>query len=362
MNLDILNQEYKVLVTGGAGFIGGALVRKLLKNHNLKVFNLDKLSYASDLNGINSCENSKNHFLFEVDLFNYEATQKAFLESNPDIVIHLAAESHVDRSIENPRKFLDSNIIGTFNILEISKKHWLNLKAPRKNVFRFIHVSTDEVFGSLGNKGFFSEKTAYDPRSPYSATKAASDHLVKAWHHTYKFPIIKTNCSNNFGPFQFPEKLIPLIIIKALERLPIPIYGKGDNIRDWLYVEDHVDALLQVINKGKIGETYCIGGNNEKSNLEIATIICSMLQREIPSKYPYSDLIRFVEDRPGHDKRYAINSEYIKKELGWQPANSFNQAIHKTIKWYINNQDWCKNIRSKGGYSGERIGLYKINS
>ncbi len=362
MILDILKQEANVLVTGGAGFIGGCLIRRLLTNDNLKIFNLDKLSYASDLTGINNCKNCKNHTLFETDLCDFIKTQKAFLKAKPNIVIHLAAESHVDRSISSPIQFINSNIIGTFNILEIAKEYWLDLEDSKKDNFRFIHVSTDEVFGSLGKEGFFSEKTSYDPRSPYSASKASSDHLVKAWYHTYNFPIIKTNCSNNFGPFQFPEKLIPVIIFKALQGLPIPIYGSGDNIRDWLYVEDHVDALICAINKGKVGETYCIGGNNEKSNLELANIICSLLDKEIPSDFSYCDLITFVEDRPGHDKRYAINSEYIKKELQWEPNHSFDEAIHNTLKWYINNKNWCQNVRNKANYDGERIGLLKNNS
>ena len=277
-------------------------------------------------------------------------------EIKPDLIIHLAAESHVDRSIENSKPFIESNIIGTFNILEIAKNHWQNLEKKIKNDFRFIHVSTDEVFGSLGKKGYFSENTPYNPRSPYSASKAASDHLANAWFHTYGFPVIRTNCSNNFGPYQFPEKLIPLSILKGLDQKPIPIYGDGGNIRDWLFVEDHIDALLLVINRGKIGQNYCIGGNNEKNNLEIANKICDLLDNKLMTNTSHKRLIEFVSDRPGHDRRYAINFDLIKKELGWLPKHSFEKAIEKTVDWYLNNKDWCEKIVKEGNYSGERIG------
>ena len=356
------NKNLKILVTGGAGFIGGCLIRRLLNETNSTVFNLDKISYASDLSSIENCKNRKNHILLKVDLSNYQETEKAVLKVNPDLIIHLAAESHVDRSIENAKPFIESNILGTFNILEISKNYWHNLEISRKNFFRFIHISTDEVFGSLGKKGLFSEKTPYDPRSPYSASKAASDHLANAWFHTYNFPVIKTNCSNNFGPYQFPEKLIPIVILKAIEGLPIPIYGNGDNIRDWLFVEDHVDAIISIINKGTIGQSYCIGGNNEKTNLDIANTICLELDKKLPKKEPYRNLIKFVIDRPGHDKRYAIDSKRIKEELGWEPRNSFNSAISKTLDWYLNNRKWCEKVSKNSNYNGKRIGIFNSNN
>ena len=356
LNIDILNEKYRVLVTGGAGFIGGCLIRRLLQNKNLKIFNLDKLSYASDLTGIQNCLNNENHILIRTDLSNFDETNKAMIKANPDLIIHLAAESHVDRSIDNARPFIQSNIMGTFNLLESAKLHWINLKNSRKKLFKFLHVSTDEVFGSLGKEGYFFENSQYDPRSPYSASKAASDHLVNAWFHTYEFPIVKTNCSNNFGPYQFPEKLIPLTILKALNTLTIPIYGSGENIRDWLFVEDHVDALILAIDKGKIGETYCIGGNNEKSNIEIAKTICKFIDNNDNSKESCEKLIKFVADRPGHDKRYAINSNFIKKELGWFPKHSFEEAINKTIKWYQTNKSWCERMMKSSNYYGERVG------
>ena len=360
LEINKFNQNIKILVTGGAGFIGGCLIRRFLNETSSKVFNIDKLSYASDLSGIEECKNNKNHFLLKVDLSNYKETEKAVLQADPDLIIHLAAESHVDRSIENAKPFIESNIIGTFNILEIARNHWHNLGISRKKIFKFIHVSTDEVFGSLGEKGLFSEKTPYDPRSPYSASKAASDHLVSAWFHTYDFPIIKTNCSNNFGPYQFPEKLIPVVILKALEGFPIPIYGNGANIRDWLYVEDHIDALIAVINRGRIGQSYCIGGNNEKTNLDIANTICLELDKKLPRGESYQNLIKFVLDRPGHDKRYAIDSTRIKEELGWAPKNSFDSAISKTLDWYLNNRHWCKKVAKNANYDGKRIGM--VNS
>ena len=335
----------RILVTGGAGFIGGTLIRRLLNNTNSIIFNIDSLNYASDLSSINSLEKAKGrHFHLNVNLKNKEETQDAIKETNPDIIFHLAAESHVDRSILGPKVFIDSNIIGTFNLLEASKNLWETLSIEKKDKFKFIHISTDEVFGSLKNSDKFKESSKYDPRSPYSASKAASDHLVRAWFHTYKLPTIITNCSNNYGPFQFPEKLIPLTILKAVEGKKIPIYGDGKNIRDWLYVDDHVDALILVSQKGKIGETYCIGDNNEKNNNYIVGEICSILEKHIPKKIPYSSLIEYVNDRPGHDKRYAIDSTKIKKELGWKPKIKFKDGLAKTIEWYLGNRSWCKNI------------------
>ena len=360
MNLNIEKEKLRILVTGGAGFIGSWLIKKLLDTTPSKIFNLDKLSYASDLTLINKSINSANHYLLNVDLINKRELKIAIKRSNPDIIFHLAAESHVDRSINDSTPFIESNIIGTFNILEIAKEHWQNLDKERRDKFRFLHVSTDEVFGSLGEKGSFNEKTAYDPRSPYSASKASSDHLTSAWFHTYNFPVIRTNCSNNFGPYQYPEKLIPLIITKALQNKEIPIYGDGKNIRDWLYVEDHIEALLLIINNGVIGKNYCIGGNNEKTNIEIVTKICNKLD-EIYKISSHKNLIKFVEDRPGHDRRYAIDSSLIKKELNWEASYNFEEALESTIEWYIKNNDWIKKIQSKNSFKHERIGTQKIS-
>ena len=344
----------RILVTGGAGFIGGTLIRRLLNNTNSTIYNIDSINYASDLSSINNLgESLDRHFHLNIDLKNKDATLHAIEEADPDLIFHLAAESHVDRSIISPKVFIDSNIIGTFNLLEASRAHWEELSNPRKEIFKFIHVSTDEVFGSLGKNNKFKENSKYDPRNPYSASKAASDHLVKAWFHTYKLPSIITNCSNNFGPFQFPEKLIPHTILKALNKEKIPIYGYGENIRDWLYVEDHIDALLLVAQSGVTGEAYCIGDNNEKSNTNIVKKICSILDKYIPTNTPYADLIEFVKDRPGHDKRYAINANKLKNELGWKPKIQFHDGLIRTIEWYIKNKVWCnemlnnKNLKTK---------------
>ena len=356
MNPNIEKEKLRILVTGGAGFIGSWLIKKLLDTTSSKIFNLDKLSYASDLTLINNCANISNHHLLKVDLNNKKELKTAIEISNPDIIFHLAAESHVDRSIDDSTPFIESNIVGTYNILEIAKYHWLNLNKERRDKFRFLHVSTDEVFGSLGKKGKFNENTAYDPRSPYSASKACSDHLTSAWFHTYNFPVIRTNCSNNFGPYQFPEKLIPLVINKALQNKEIPIYGDGKNIRDWLYVEDHIEALLLVINKGIIGQKYCIGGNNEKTNIEIVTKICNKLD-DFYGKSSYKNLIKFVEDRPGHDRRYAIDSSLIKREINWEPSYQFDDALDATIEWYLKNNNWIKKIQSKNIFAGQRIGI-----
>ena len=357
MITDLANGNLRILVTGGAGFIGGCLIRKLLSKTNALIYNLDKITYASDLSWLENNKNRDRHHFIKADLVNFEETKNALQNSNPDLIVHLAAESHVDRSIENARPFIESNILGTFNLLENSKNHWDNLNFFRKNRFKFLHVSTDEVFGSLGKYGLFDENSLYDPRSPYSATKASSDHLVNAWFHTFNFPILKTNCSNNFGPYQFPEKLIPLIILKALNNEKIPIYGNGLNIRDWLFVEDHIDALYLVLKQAEIGKNFCIGGNNERSNIEIANLICEQLDLKFPNNKPHNKLIEFVEDRPGHDKRYAINSGLIQKELSWTPKYTFKDGIEKTIDWYIKNLNWCKNIQNNSNYKGERLGL-----
>tara|TARA_Y100001968_G_C19432502_1_gene757839 strand:- start:1857 stop:2921 length:1065 start_codon:yes stop_codon:yes gene_type:complete len=334
-----------VLVTGGAGFIGGTLIKRLLSEKNLKVFNLDKLGYASNLKCIdnilsNNVIAQSNYQFLKADLKNYQEILDIIQIVKPDLIFHLAAESHVDRSIQTPRIFIESNIIGTFNLLEASKIYWESIDNNRKEVFRLHHVSTDEVYGSLGSEGYFSEESAYDPRSPYSASKASSDHLVKAWHHTFGLPIILTNCGNNYGPWQFPEKLIPLAITKAISNQPIPLYGNGLNIRDWIFVDDHVDALLSTVTKGKIGTSYCIGASEQMTNLNVVQDICNLLDQYLPKSSPYSNLITLVEDRLGHDQRYAIDSTRLTKDTGWKPRNSFKKGLEKTVKWFIENQDW----------------------
>lgn len=345
---NLLGKRKRILVTGGAGFIGGAVVRRLLLESDATVFNLDKMGYASDLTSIEKTIGTltgrgegfveARHQLLQVDLADAEATQKALATADPDLVMHLAAESHVDRSIEGPGAFIESNLIGTFNLLQASRVHFDQMEGERKINFRFHHISTDEVFGSLGATGKFSETTPYDPRSPYSASKAASDHLVNAWHHTFGLPVILTNCSNNYGPWQFPEKLIPVVILKAAAGEPIPLYGDGLNIRDWLYVEDHVDALLLAANKGRIGESYCIGGHGERTNLQVIEKICSILDEIQPKNTPHRNLITFVKDRLGHDRRYAIDPAKITTELGWQPRHGFEEGLEATVKWYVNQK------------------------
>tara|TARA_Y100000766_G_C18844569_1_gene575019 strand:- start:229 stop:1266 length:1038 start_codon:yes stop_codon:yes gene_type:complete len=331
----------RILITGGSGFIGGTLIRKLIKNTELRIFNLDKSGYASNLEINNQLFKINRYEFLKVDLSNFEDTKRAIKLADPDIVFHLAAESHVDRSITGPRTFLESNVIGTFNLLEAIMPHWQSLQIDRKNNFRVIHVSTDEVFGSLGEDGLFSEESPYCPSSPYSATKASSDHLVNSWHITYGLPTLITHSSNNFGPWQLPEKLIPVIIGNALSNKSIPIYGDGKNIRDWIYVDDHIEALIKVALKGRLGESYCIGGGQEKSNEEIVDLICELLDNENTSNAPHSRLKVYVKDRLGHDKRYAIDYQKIKRELNWFPKSDFSEAMLSTVKWYINNIDWC---------------------
>lgn len=348
----------KILVTGGAGFIGSAFIRKLLLETDSLIYNIDKLNYASDLTSINSINESyKRHKHLKLDLYDFQALKEAIFSIKPNLIVHFAAESHVDRSLENPVNFIENNIIGTFNLLEATRLFFNSISKKEQDSFLFHHISTDEVFGSLGEQGSFNEASNYDPRSPYSATKAASDHLVFAWHHSYGIPIKLTNCSNNYGPYQFPEKLIPLTILKCLKKEPIPIYGNGLQIRDWLHVEDHVDALFKVIKNGKTGQKYCIGGHGEKTNLEVVRTICSRFDELSPQKLPHSSLIKMVEDRPGHDIRYAIDPSLIQKELFWKPRYDFNKGIYQTISWYLENQKWIEKMIKQSGYSGERLGI-----
>ena len=339
---ELLGSRRRVLVTGGAGFIGGAVVRRLLSESEAIVFNLDKMGYASDLTSIEEVlselgdESEQRHVLQQVNLADPSAVRDAVKAADPDLVMHLAAESHVDRSIAGPGVFIESNVTGTYNLLQAVREHVDGLSGERQDNFRLHHISTDEVFGSLGSEGRFSETTPYDPRSPYSSSKAASDHLVSAWHHTYDLPVVLTNCSNNYGPWQFPEKLIPVVTLKAAAGESIPLYGDGLNVRDWLYVEDHVDALLLAACRGQSGRSYCVGGYGERTNREVVECICSHLDALRPEGSPHSDLIELVRDRPGHDRRYAIDPTRIENELGWKPRHDFSTAIEATVRWYLN--------------------------
>ena len=338
---ELLGSRQRVLVTGGGGFIGGAVVRRLLRESTATVFNLDKMGYASDLTSIQEVlaelgdGAEQRHVLQKIDLANAAAVQQAVEQADPDLVMHLAAESHVDRSISGPSVFIESNVTGTFNLLQAVRNHYQQLNGTRKEQFRLHHISTDEVFGSLGPEGRFSETTPYDPRSPYSASKAASDHLVSAWHHTYALPVVLTNCSNNYGPWQFPEKLIPVVILKAVAGEAIPIYGDGLNVRDWLYVEDHVDALLLAACRGQEGRSYCVGGHGERTNREVVEAICNQLDQEQPKTSSHTNLITRVTDRLGHDRRYAIDPTRITNELGWKPRHNFAEGLTKTVRWYL---------------------------
>tara|TARA_B100000900_G_C20588226_1_gene720528 strand:- start:1308 stop:2330 length:1023 start_codon:yes stop_codon:yes gene_type:complete len=339
---------YRILVTGGVGFIGGALITRLLKNESIYIFNIDKLSKESNLHRNNQFKQNKRYVFYHTDLLQRNDLNNILKESKPNLIIHLAAESHVDRSLTNPIQFIESNIIGTVNLLEASKKYWENLSNKEKLNFKFYHISTDEVYGSLNNEGQFSESSRYDPRSPYSASKASSDHLVKAWYHSFSLPILISNCSNNYGPYQFHEKLIPHTISKALNEENIPLYGDGKNIRDWIYIEDHIDAILLIANKGNIGEQYCIGGNCEKKNIDVILEICELMDLYLPKSYPHKNLIKFVADRAGHDKRYSIDNYKINSELGWHPKYSFKNGLDETVKWFINNQPlWINSFNKK---------------
>ncbi|WP_176084320.1 dTDP-glucose 4,6-dehydratase [Martelella sp. HB161492] len=348
----------RVLVTGGAGFIGSALVRYLVSEVGCEVLNIDKLTYAGNLASLKPVENNPNHRFLKADICDQNAISEAFESFKPDYVMHLAAESHVDRSITGAGDFVNTNVIGTFNMLEAARRYRNNLPEPRKSTFRMLHVSTDEVYGSLGEKGLFEETTPYDPSSPYSASKAASDHLVSAWQRTYGFPAVISNCSNNYGPFHFPEKLIPLTILNVLDGKPLPVYGNGANIRDWLYVEDHVRALWLIVRDGRLGERYNVGGRNERRNIDVVKRVCSIMDDLRPESAPYEDLIAHVTDRPGHDARYAIDATKLESELGWRAQENFDTGIRKTVEWYLNNEWWWKPLR-EGVYSGERLGVLK---
>ena len=339
----------RILITGGAGFIGSAVIRQYINYTTHDVINLDDITYAGNLQSLSSIADSDRYTFVQVNICDSVELKKTFDRYQPHAVMHLAAETHVDRSIDDPSIFIKSNIVGTFNLLEVSRNYWNNLIPDKKDKFVFHHVSTDEVYGDLDDSGLFNEKTRYDPSSPYSASKASSDHLVRAWYRTYGLPMIITNCSNNYGAYQYPEKLIPLIILNALEGMPLPVYGSGKQVRDWLYVEDHAKALRLSLENGKIGQTYNIGGHNEKTNIEVVNIICDLLDKLIPlSQYiPHRSLISHVSDRPGHDKRYAIDAKKIQENLNWLPNETFESGIEKTVKWYLENKEWCQNIKDK---------------
>lgn len=354
----------KILITGGAGFIGSAVIRYVIGSTADSVVNVDKLTYAGNLESLANLNDSERYAFEHIDICERSELDRVFREHQPDAVMHLAAESHVDRSIDGPAVFIETNIVGTYTLLEAARQYWQSLDGHRKTAFRFHHISTDEVYGDLEDpEHLFTETTSYAPSSPYSASKASSDHLVRAWQRTYCLPTVITNCSNNYGPFHFPEKLIPLIILNALEGKRLPIYGKGDQIRDWLYVEDHARALYKVVTEGQVGETYNIGGHNEKQNIEVVHTLCELLDELKPAKPDsivghlgsYKGLITYVQDRPGHDRRYAIDATKIQRELGWSPDETFESGIRKTVVWYLNNLDWCRRVQN-GSYQRERLG------
>ena len=339
----------KILVTGGAGFIGSAVIRHIIQHTNNQVFNIDKLTYAGNLESLKGIDQHPNYQFKQIDICNTEQITAAIDAFQPNAIMHLAAESHVDRSIDGPAAFIQTNIVGTYTLLEAARKYWMSLDVEAQQNFRFHHISTDEVYGDLeGTTDLFTETTSYAPSSPYSASKASSDHLVRAWHRTYGLPVIVTNCSNNYGPYHFPEKLIPLVILNALDAKPLPVYGNGQQIRDWLYVEDHARALYKVVTEGVVGETYNVGGHNEKQNIEVVKTICKILDELKPQAngQTYESLITFVKDRPGHDLRYAIDATKIQNELGWTPTETFETGIRKTVEWYLNNQEWVAHIQS----------------
>lgn len=352
------NSPLRILVTGGAGFIGSALIRHLIADSDHVVLNVDALTYAGNLNSLTEASASSRYHFEEADIVDRKKISDIIERFQPDVITHLAAESHVDRSIDGPDAFIQTNLVGTFSLLTEALKYWKALSADRQQAFRFHHISTDEVFGALGSEGYFTEDTAYDPRSPYSASKAGSDHLVRAWHHTYGLPVLITNCSNNYGPYHFPEKLIPLMVIKCLSGEALPVYGKGDNVRDWLYVDDHVRALRAVFERGAVGESYMVGGCSERTNLDVVHVICDTLDKIRPriDGLSYREQIGFVSDRPGHDFRYAIDASKLESELGWVPFDSFESGMEKTIKWYLANEQWWRDILS-GSYRGERLGV-----
>lgn len=352
----------KILITGGAGFIGSAVIRHIINHTEHQVLNIDKLTYAGNLESLAEIEKNPRYFFESLDICNTAAIESAFNRFQPNLVMHLAAESHVDRSIDGPANFISTNIVGTYSLLEVARKYWHTLNEADKALFRFHHISTDEVYGDLDNtNALFTESTPYAPSSPYSASKASSDHLVRAWHRTYGLPTIVTNCSNNYGPYHFPEKLIPLVILNALDGKPLPIYGKGNQIRDWLYVEDHAKALYKVVTQGVIGETYNIGGHNEKQNIEVVITICRILDelQPRPSGQVYESLITYVKDRPGHDLRYAINATKMQRELNWLPVETFETGIRKTVEWYLENLEWCRRVQD-GSYQRERLGVKSL--
>jgi dTDP-glucose 4,6-dehydratase len=345
----------RVIVTGGAGFIGSALVRHLVRERGCEVLNVDKLTYAGNLASLREVEGAPNYRFLKADICDRAAMEQAVASFRPDRIMHLAAESHVDRSITGAAEFIQTNVIGTFTLLEVARGYWSGLEGAAKDSFRFLHVSTDEVYGSLGDDGLFREDTPYDPSSPYSASKASSDHLAKAWQRTYGLPVVVSNCSNNYGPYHFPEKLIPLTILNALAGRPLPVYGKGENVRDWLYVEDHARALDLIAERGRPGETYNVGGRNERRNIDVVRRICTVLDELVPGGSPRERLIEFVTDRPGHDARYAIDATRLETELGWRAREDFDSGIDQTVRWYLANEWWWGPLRER--YAGERLGL-----